>query len=252
MIVFVFALPSLAWSQMNKISWEGKLSFGINAMSIKDNDTRPSGTYYPADGNTFKVNNLPSVSLGMNAIFKIDDHWSWSGGLALTTRNMLVANQDGNYYGQSQYNVLYLQVPVLLRYTSDELGSSNLRIHVGLGPSSDLKIGESLIGADGAHYWNLANNNYYQDPTRGRNGANAPVPLFNIINWGIYFTGGVDWAITDKFTIYSGLKINPSFINMINSKLTFDTNKTNGQVIKVNSGVSFTSTIIGLDFGFKF
>jgi len=220
-------------------------------MNIRDNDTRPSGTYYPADGNTYKVNNLPSVSLGMNAIFKINDHFSWSAGLALTTRNMLVANQDGGYYGQSQYNVTYLQVPVLLRYTSNEI-AKNLRIHVGLGPSSDLKIGEALVGGDGAHYWNLANNNYVQDPTRGRNGSNSPVALFNIINWGMYFTGGVDYALTEKFTLYTGLKINPSFINMINPNLTFDTNKTNGQVIKVSSGVSFTSTIIGLDFGFKF
>lgn len=231
----------------SKTVWEARLFFGTTVGQIHDNDGRPSASNHVSDGFTSNEGNQRSLSLGMNAILPINETWAFSIGGAFTQRQLLIRNTDGGYSGVSKYLISYFQVPLMLRYTSKEV-AKGLKIHVGAGPCLELKLSDRLVGGDGAHYWNLAYNRTWLDPTRGQNGDNKEMKLFNPFDVSIMITGGVQYALSEKFGLYGGIMVNPSLVNMINPDLKFnDPNKT-----PVTNDVQFRTTLVGLDIGFRF
>jgi hypothetical protein len=244
--LFALCLTNQVKAQ-SKTIWEARLFFGTTVGHVQDNDGTPSAINKTSDGYTTNEGNQRSLSLGMNAILPMNETWAFSIGGAFTQRQLLLRNTDGSYSGVSKYLISYLQVPFMLRYTSKEV-AKGLKIHVGAGPCLELKLSERLEGPDGAHYWNLAYNRKWLDPTRGQNGDNKEMKLFNPLDVSIMITGGVQYSLTEKLGLYGGIMVNPSLINMINPNLKFnDANKT-----PVSNDVQFRTTLVGVDLGFRF
>jgi hypothetical protein len=222
-----------------------KLSPNLNIAHIKDNNDAPSSVNYVADGSTTVEGNQRGIGAGVNFDFPVQKNWYFGTGLWFTTKNFYVRNTDGNYSGVSKYNTLYMQIPALAKYRTDEVFFDKFNLVFSGGPVLDLKVAENLSGSDGAHYWNLAKNNTYADPTRGHNGDHKSMGLFSPVNLGIYVSAGAEYKLLEKLTVYAGFSFNTNFMNMINPALKFDdVNKT-----PVRTDVRFSSTIVSFDLG---
>jgi hypothetical protein len=250
LIVLLFLLlgNSSVFSQsQGNIHWSFRFAPNVNIATVKDPDPRPSGVVYVADGHTTKEGNVGGVSLGANLEYFLDENIAFAPGLWFTTKNILIRNTDGGYSGVSKYNLVYLQVPLIGKYYTQEI-IDNLKLVFSFGPTLDFKLSERVNGGDGAHYWNLAKNEFWDDPSRGRNGDNRPQSLFHPFDLGLFFSAGADYALTEKISVYGGLSFNKGFVNMIHPNLKFnDPFRT-----KVNSSVKIRSNLIALDFGVKF
>jgi opacity protein-like surface antigen len=222
-----------------------KLSPNINIAHIKDNDDSPSSVRYAADGSTTVEGNVKGVGAGVNFDFPIQKNWYFGTGVWFTTKNFYIRNTDGAYSGVSKYNTLYMQIPVLAKYRTGEVFLDKFNLVFSGGPVLDLKVFENLNGGDGAHYWNLAKNKTYADPTRGHNGNHQQMGLFSPVNIGLYLSAGAEYKLLEKLTVYAGFSFNTNFMNMINPALKFDDfSKT-----PVRTDVRFSSTVVSFDLG---
>ena len=222
-----------------------KLSPNLTIGGVKDNDDTPSGVNYVADGFTQKEENIRGIGAGINFDFPINDNMYFGTGAWFTEKKIKIRNTDGYYSGVSQYNTLNMQIPALLKYRTGEVFTKKLNLVFSAGPIVDLKMAEALKGGDGAHYWNLAKNKSYIDPSRGHNGNNKKMALFSPFNMGLYISAGAEYQLIDKLKVYAGFSVNNNFLNMVNPALKFDdTAKT-----PVRKDVRFSSTIISFDLG---
>ncbi|MFN6946693.1 MAG: outer membrane beta-barrel protein [Cytophagaceae bacterium] len=244
-LILLFAFPLSIQAQNHKLNI--RLSPNTNIARVVDPDPRPSSVHTVADGHTTKESNVGGVSIGANLDYQISDFIYLSSGLWFTSKNLHIRNTDGSYSGVSRYNTLYMQIPLLVKAVSNEI-TDNIRLGITAGPTIDFKLNEQLDGGDGAHYWNLANNNYHLDPTRGRNGNMRPMPLFNPMDLGLFFSIGPEFQLGDNFILYSALSYWVGGFNMINPNLLFN----DPMRTPVSESVSIRSRIIGLDLGVKF
>ncbi|MCU0415925.1 MAG: PorT family protein [Cytophagaceae bacterium] len=244
--VLVFS-SVIAWGQPSKGRWDGRLFLGSTFTHVDDASELPSSIDKSSDGYTQSEGSKGALALGIQRRFSMNESVDFSVGLSLSQRQLFIRNTDGNYTGVSNYKLTYLQVPVLFHYTFKEF-TTNARFYLYTGPVVELKLKESLDGGDGAHYWNLANNNFNLDPTRGRNGSNTSMDLFQSFDFSWMLSGGVKYSFSDTIIGYGGIFVNPSFLNLINSKLTFD----DSDKTPVNKEVSFRTTLVGLDVGILF
>jgi hypothetical protein len=247
LVVLLLGSTKVFSQSKGNIHWSFRFAPGLNVASVKDPDPTPSGVHYVADGLTTKEGNVGGVSLGANLEYFVNENFAFTPGLWFTTKNIFIRNRDGGYSGVSKYNLVYLQVPLIGKYYTQEI-IDNLKLVFAFGPTLDFKLSENVNGGDGAHYWNLAKNEFWDDPSRGRNGDNRPQSLFNPFDLGLFFSAGADYALNDKISLYAGLSLNKGLVNMIHPNLKFnDPFRT-----KVNSSVKIRSNIIALDFGVKF
>lgn len=250
---------------------DGKLSIrlrvGGNAVSVKDKDLRSSRDFYPADGNTSKKSGETNsfVTLGANYDFG-GGSFKFSPGLWITGTNVSLTNYDydngaaGRY--DSKYNISYLQIPLLLKYTSEKELADNLTWYISFGPQVGLKVKESLYEKKGygdyAHFWNMAKQRTWLDGQRGRNGNFKTMGLFSPFNASFMINPGVEYKVNDKATLFGGLTIDLGITNLINYNLRFfdpndiDHNHDNAVNYYVSDLLKVRSNFIGLDLGIRF
>jgi hypothetical protein len=218
-----------------------KVSPGIAIAHVKDNSSS-------FDGFTENEGNRKGFGLGANFDFPIQNNLYFGTGVWFTQKNLHIRNSVLGYSGTSNYNLAYLQVPILFKYRTGEVFTNKLNLVFGAGPILDLKLREAIgDGGDGAHYKHLADDNSNADPFRGSNGNGKKVPLFSPINLGLYISAGAEYQLLDKLAVCAGFSVNPSFLNMINGRLLFDYP---GQPA-VRSDIRITTTIVSLDLGIK-
>jgi outer membrane protein W len=248
LIVAAALLMGIGYGANAQVEIGFKLSPNATIGHIKDRDVTSSAVNYTADGATTRESNTNGIGVGFTLDYMLNDNWGVGTGLWFTTKNLHIRNTDGWYTGASKYNILYTQIPVLVKYRTNELFFKNFNLAFSAGGIFDLKTGEKLDGGDGAHYWNLAKNNAHIDPTRGRNGDNRSMALFSPLNVGLYVSAGAEYKFAQNLIAYAGLSVNTSFLNMVNPALKFnDVNLT-----RVNSDVRFTTTVVSFDLGIKF
>ncbi len=255
-----------------------RLAPSTNIATVRDKDATPSDVNYIADGYTVKERNVSGVGVSFFIDYFLSDHLAFSTGLWFTQKNFSVRNYDGStnwdniyfdgnghknysnyqganygnnyangynyhYSGVSNYKTTYLQIPLLLKYYTNDI-FKNFKIYGTFGPTIDLRTGEKLDGPDYAHYWNMAHNNSSY-AYRDRNGTGRSVKLFNPIDITLYLSAGANYKIIDKLEVFAGVFFNKGFVNAINPKLTF----AEPSQTKVNTGLSLKSFLIGMEMG---
>jgi hypothetical protein len=240
-------LPLISLAQKGSIKVGLKFAPAVNIATVKDKDGTPSSIRYQADGFTQKQENASGGIIGITLEYGLSDHLGLHTGLWFAMKNYHISNQDGNYYGTSRYNTTYLQIPLVFKYTSNEV-IDKLKIYVALGPVIELKMSEKLKGGDGAHYWNMSRNYTWLDGTRGRNADGKEVKLFNPLDISIYFAGGATYEVIDNLDLYLGLVMNKGLLNQVNPKLRFD----DAAQTKVNTDISIRSFLVGVEFGLAY
>lgn len=244
---------------------DGRLSIrlraGSNAISVKDKDNRSSLQYYPADGATRRAKGKgyanDFVTLGANYDFG-KGFLKFSPGLWFTGTNVSLYNRDGNYSGNSKYNMTYLQIPLLIKFQSKEI-KNDLGIYISAGPQIGVKISESLNTKDGkgdyAHFWSMANYDTNTDPTRGRNGNGGPTALFNPLYLSFMLNGGVEYKLSDDFALFGGLSLDFGITNVMNPNLMFYRTNPNfyeGGEVSITDLLKVRHNLVGIDLGVRF
>lgn len=244
---------------------DGRLSIrlraGSNAISVKDKDNRSSLQYYPADGATRRAKGKgyanDFVTLGANYDFG-KGFLKFSPGLWFTGTNVSLYNRDGNYSGNSKYNMTYLQIPLLIKFQSKEI-KNDLGIYISAGPQIGVKISESLNTKDGkgdyAHFWSMANYDTNTDPTRGRNGNGGPTALFNSLYLSFMLNGGVEYKLSDDFALFGGLSLDFGITNVMNPNLMFYRTNPNfyeGGEVSLADLLKVRHNLVGIDLGVRF
>lgn len=246
-----------------------------NLASVKDRNGTTSSIDRRGDGYTVKADNEGGFGIGITVEYLFNDNFSFLTGLTFITKNYHIGNYDGfngpfyypnypffynyngtyyangtnySYYGTSRYQTTYMQLPLIIKYTSKEL-FPKFRIYVALGPTIDIKMSEKLAPGTGdyAHYWNMAQNN----PTwadRDRNASGRKVGLFNPFDFGILFNIGATYEVIENLDVYAGFMLNKGFVNQVNPKLRF----AEPTQTKVNSDVSWKSCLIGAEIGVSY
>lgn len=228
-----------------------QLSPGVTITRVIDHDGNSSGGLdhngflrNPADGYTSKVSNEKAVTAGFNYEVSATDKVFLSTGLWFTSKQLLIRNVDGGYHGISRYDVTYLQIPLALKLYLADLNPS-FRLYLKAGLSFDIKVKENLKGPDGAHFWNLAKNMYWNDNTRGRNGDNKPKALFSPVNIGLLGAFGMEYALSDDWILFTSLSYNAGLFDMINPSLRHnDINRT-----KVTDHLTIKTHVFTVDVG---
>lgn len=228
-----------------------KLSVGGGITRVNDSDNSPSGGLdhgflrNPSDGATTLEKNEPSVGFTIFADFPVNDKISFSTGLGVLSKSFTLRNTDGGYSGVSTYQLAYMQIPLTIKGYVYEKDNINLFVKAGL--ALDLKVSEKLKEntGDGAHFWNLAKNQTWVDPTRGKNGDNKEMALFNPINTGLLLSFGGEYKLSDKLIFMAAITYSGGYLNMINPNLKHnDIHKT-----KVADGLKLTSDALLVDLG---
>jgi hypothetical protein len=228
-----------------------KLSFGGTLTGVKDKDPSPSGGLTngyltnPADGYTQLEKSGGSVGIAFTVDLPVTEKFYFATGLNIYSKAFTIRNTDGAYSGVSSFGLTYLQIPLTVKRYFMQI-NDQLRLYGKLGPTIDFKIKEKLKGDyDGSHYWNLAKNLYNNDPTRGRNGDNKSMALFNPLNFGLLLSVGGEYKLTDQIILTAAINYNPSFANTINPSLKLnDINKT-----PVGDGVKIRTSVVTVEIG---
>lgn len=221
-----------------------KISFGGTLTGVKDKDPSPSSVdalgyaTSAGDGLTSLDKNGATVGLAFTLDLPINEKIYFATGLNFYSKTFIIRNTDGAYTGTSSFGLTYLQIPITAKIYVKEI-NDKLKLYGKFGPTLDIKIKEKLKGGDGAHFWNMAKNNYTIDPYRGRNGDNESKALFNAINFGLLFGFGGEYKLTENVIATAAINYNPSFINTINPGLKLnDRNKTRvGENLKIRTSV---------------
>lgn len=246
-----FFLSNVSFGQSTLLGF--KLSVGNTLTRVRDLDHAPSDgldSYgylrNPADGFTTKVNNRRALSLGVNLDLPASETFYLSTGLWFTSKSIHISNQDGGYYGQSIYNITYLQIPLAAKFYIKDV-APDLDLFFKAGITLDVKVRENLQGGDGAHFWNLAKmrtDPNHGDPSRGKNGDYEVKALFSPFNLGILGSFGAEYSLGD-FILFGALSYNAGLLNTINPSLKHDDfNKT-----RVGSNLKIATSIFSLDMG---
>ena len=267
----LLALSLTGFAQKGAFKLGLRLAPASNIATVRDKNATPSDVNYIADGYTVKAENQFSMGGGIYFDYFLSDNLAFSSGLWFTAKNFAIINYDGSihnhshhfhgddhhydshgehyangynysYSGLSFYKTTYLQIPLLLKFSTNQ--SKKFRIYGSIGPTIDFRTGEKLVGEDRAHYWNMANNNP-QWAVRDRNALGRPVKLFNPLDITLYASAGVNYEIIDKLELFLGVFVDKGFVNAINPKLRFaDSRQT-----KVNTDISIKSFLVGAEFG---
>jgi hypothetical protein len=240
--------------QSQDLVLNGHLSAGGTIVTVIDDDKHPSNGLDgngelrdPADGHTVKEKDGTAIGLGFTADYYITKGFGVFSGIWFAYKDFSIRNRDGSYSGASTYAVNYFQLPIGATYLSPEL-APKLKVYGRLGLTVDIKAGEQLKGADGAHYWNLATNNTSNDPTRGRNGNGKDMALFAPLGLGLHMNAGVEYALEPNLRPFLGIGINQSMTNAFNPNLKHnDPNKTS-----VTEDLFIGLTMVTLDLGIRF
>ena len=210
-----------------------KFGPNVSLTSVKDNN----GFIFPAESGGAQN----GIGAALTFDLPINDKFYFGTGIGFIQKNITVRNS-----GTSKYKIAYFQVPALLKYRTGKVFTEKLNLVFGAGPALDFKVKESVNGKDNANYMNLAKNKYSTDPFIGYNGNGKSLPLFSPKNIGLLIVAGAEYQLLDKLGVYAGFSINPSFLNMINPRLTY----LNG--IPVADYLKIKTTIISFDLGVKF
>jgi hypothetical protein len=203
------------------------------------------------------------VTIGANYDFGKKD-LKFSPGLWFTGTSVSLYNYDGGNAPRydSRYDMSYLQIPLLFKYTSPKEITQKLKWYVSAGPQIGLKISEKLYTeknyGDYAHFWNMSRQLQYNNDQRAQNGNFKQMALFNPLYASFMINPGVEFAISDKLVLFGGLTIDIGLTDIINPNLKFY-NKYN----RDKSGNSYTdrkltelltvrNNMVGIDLGVRF
>lgn len=232
---------------MEDLSFGVQLGTGKTILSINDTMSLPSGASKIDDGQTSKVENISGRAIRLIANYNLSEYIALSSGLHFTYKRLFIRNDDGSYIGGSVYTANYFHLPVLIKYTTNEI-KDNLNIVITGGPTFDIKMSESHEGSDYAHFMNLANN-YHNYGPRERNGSNIPTDLFRSAGISLFLGAGAQYRFSDSFTAYLGLSYQHSLYNILNPNLTYndsektpisDTMEWNTGMLLIDLGIGFS------------
>ena len=197
-----------------------QLGTGKTMALIDDPSDLPSGALKISDGKTSKVENISGRAIRLMVNYNFSEYVALSTGLHFNNKRLFIRNDDGSYIGGSVYTASYVQLPILLRYSSNEI-ADKMNFIITAGPLFDFKMSEGNEGADYAHFMNLANNRHDYGP-RERNGDNSPTSLFSGTGLSVYVGAGVEYHFSDSFNAYAGLSYQASLTNMLNRNLLYN------------------------------
>lgn len=223
-----------------------QLGTGKTMVSVDDPSDLPSGAVKISDGKTSKVENISGRAIRLMVNYNFNEYLAFSTGLHFNNKRLFIRNDDGSYIGGSVYTANYVQLPVLLRYSSNEI-ADKLNLIISVGPLFDFKMSEGNEGADYAHFMNLANNRHDYGP-REHNGDNAPTALFSGTGLSVLIATGVEYHFNDSFNAYVGISYQTSFTNMLNRNLKYnDAEKTS-----IAETMSWKASLLLIDLGLGF
>ena len=226
-----------------KLSFTSKFGPNIGIAHVTNNNT------YPPDGITVMEGTSGGSNLSAGIEYAFTPSFSLCTGIWATDKSIFIRNSVQGYSGVSTYDILYMQIPILLKFYTKEL-FPKFKLYFTGGGTFDLRLDERVGGdkQDHAHFKNLANNDYYTDPTRGANGNGTPVNLFAPGDITLYLGFGAQYQLFERLALTAGFSYNQGFVNMINPNLLYN----NADRTPVHTNVNITNTVIGLDIGVKY
>jgi hypothetical protein len=248
------AITAIVTTFASKAQITEQLDFGVmicpgaTYANIKDENSTPSKQDKAADGfTTIEENGLKASNFKLMVNYNFSETWALSSGFYFNHRRLNVRNEDGSYVGTSNYHVNYLSIPVMARYTSEEV-ANNLRILAYGGILFDLKTKEEAVGADYAHYMNFANDREDIDNQRGANGNNKVMPLFGGAKLSANLSAYADYAIKDQLHVMAGFSYQYGISNILNSDLKYNDQKKTS----VAEYQKWRASLFTFDFGVGF
>ena len=246
-----FALLLLTYTLSNAqltedLSFGVQLGTGKTMLSVADTMGLPSGASKIDDGQTSKVENISGRAIRFIVNYNLSEYIALSSGFHFTYKRLFIRNDDGSYIGGSVYTANYFHLPVLMKYTTNEV-KDKVNIVITVGPVFDIKMGEDFEGSDYAHFMNLANNNHNYGP-RERNGTNIPTSLFKSTGVSLFLGAGAQYRFSDSFTAYAGFSYQHSLYNILNPNLTYnDSNNT-----PISETMTWNAGMLLFDLGIGF
>jgi hypothetical protein len=202
-----------------------KLGFKFSP-SIAFNSTVTEGRY---DGVTPNGAGL-RFSAGPIADFFFADNYAFHTGLWYTVKRSGLDGTVNSNNLSSVYNLQYLQVPLALKFYTNEI-ATDMKIYFLIGGTLDVKLAEKPL--------DKSTNYFYNDSNRGTKNAFRPADA------GLLLGAGTELVMGTNTALFFGLSYNRGLSNALTS------NVKNGSD-QINDFVKLRNSLISLDLGVKF
>lgn len=244
----IFCLFQTSYSQLlEDLSFGVQFGTGKTITSIDDPYGLPSAASKTDDGLTSSVGSTSGRTIRLMAHYNLSEYIALSSGFYFTNKRLWIRNDEGSYVGGSVYSTNYFHLPLLARYTSNEI-ADKLNMIISAGPVFDFKMSEGTEGADYAHFMNLANNYSTEYGPREKNGSNQATSLFKGTGISLFLGTGIQYRLSDSFNAYVGLSYLMPLNNMLNPNLLYnDTNLT-----PITETMSWKASLLQFDIGIGF
>ncbi len=198
------------------------------APNISLNSIQTEGNFKNVD----KSGSSVRFSAGPIADFFFADNYAFTTGLWYTVKRAAIEGtiadeQGGPISVNSKYNLQYLQIPVALKFYTNEV-ATDLRVYFQLGGTLDFKIAEKAKDED--------QNFLYKE----RDGKSA----FKPIDVGLLIGAGAELVMGTNTAVFGGLNYNRGLVDQMGGI------KYNGR--KISDDVKYTNSLISLEVGLKF
>ena len=155
---------------------------------------------------------------GLNIDFSVKDNVNFSSGIGYAPKkaSVIYEGNSGNFAGREHYRLQYLQVPLLVRFSTNEI-TPGLKVYFTTGFTTDIKIYEE------------ANN---RDP--------RIVQKFRPIDFSFNLGSGIELSIGPDTVIYGGLVYYRGLLNSVKDVIDSDADlKINNDLMGIEVGVRF-------------
>ncbi len=216
LLFFVSFLSVQVYSQI-------KLGFKFSP-AIAFNSVVTEGSY---DGVTPNGSGL-RFSAGPVADFFFADNYAFHTGLWYTVKRTGISGTVNGNNLSSVYNLQYLQIPVALKFYTNEI-ATDMKAYFLIGGTLDAKLAEKPLDKSKNFFYN------------NRSNKNA----FRPADAGLLLGAGTELVMGTNTALFFGLTYNRGLSNVLNG------NVKNGSD-EINNSVKMRNSLLSLDLGIKF
>jgi len=156
--------------------------------------------------------------LGLTFDFPITDNVIFSSGLGYAPKKVTIdySGNSGNFEGTEEYKLEYLQIPLLIRFITNEI-APGMKLYFTTGFTGDVKVFE-------------------ESKLRGPELVDKFQPIDASFNLG----GGLEFSLGSNTDFYGGLVYYRGLINSVNDAVRSDASlRINNELMGIEVGVRF-------------
>ena len=190
-----------------------QIELGIKlSPAFSSNRASTNSSMISFDKNSFGLR----YTIGITADISLADNYAFSTGLLFAAKRVAIKVTDPMGTLDEKYALQYLQLPATIKLFTNEV-AIDTKVYFQLGGVFELKIDE-----------------------KSKNEANRYIQKFDRLDISLYIGGGLEKKLGTNTSGYAGLFYQRGLINVISSNLPFD------------GKLEVQSSLMGIDFGFKF